>query len=90
MMYDEETDSLRPSVVSDPPKVIWLNVGEPDQDCTFEELGEVTWCEDNQFPADIKYVLHSDHEAERDAAVAKEREAYTRGWNACLDALGVK
>jgi len=74
MMYDEETDTLRPSVVSDPPKKIWLNVGEPDQDCLFKDLDEVTWCDDAQFPSDIKYVLHSDHEAALAAAVAKERE----------------
>lgn len=75
MMYDEETDSLRPSTINDPPKVIWLNVGEPDQDCAFRELDEVTWCEDEQFPSDIKYILYSDHEAALKAAVAAERQA---------------
>jgi hypothetical protein len=79
MMYDEETDSLRPSIVSDPPKIIWLNVGEPEHDCSFKELGadmgEVTWCENEQFPSDIKYILHSDHEAALKAEREKEREA---------------
>lgn len=79
MMYDEETDSLRPSVVSDPPKEIWLNVGEPEQDCAFGDLGEVTWCENEQFPSDIKYMLHSDHEA----ALAEERAI----WNKWADAV---
>lgn len=67
--------------VTDAPEAVWLVYGDLDQDSTHRECcdsGEVTWCEDAQFPADVRY-LRADLlyiEARQIAAqeVAAERE----------------
>lgn len=43
-----------------PPETIYLQVGDIDQDCEFNECymsSEVTWCHDKQFDTDIEYRL---------------------------------
>jgi len=40
-----------------PPERIWLQVGEIEDDCDFDECFEVTWCQDSQWPTDIEYRL---------------------------------
>lgn len=58
----EDDAPLGDPVVTNAPPVIWLNVGELDDDAEFGELGSdhgedgVTWCDTKQFPADIRYV----------------------------------
>ena len=45
--------------VTDPPEAIWLVYGDLERDDTHRECcasGEVTWCEDAQFAADVRYV----------------------------------
>lgn len=67
--------------VTGAPEAIWLVYGELERDDTHAncaDSGEVTWCEDAQFPADVRYMradLVADLVAERvRAAVAAERE----------------
>lgn len=63
--------------VTDAPEAIWLVYGDLDHDDTHancNSCGDVTWCEDAQFPADVRYT-RTDLVAERvRAAVAAERE----------------
>ncbi len=63
--------------VTGSPEAIWLVYGDLEGDATHAECadsGEVTWCEDAQFPADVRYT-RTDLVAERvRAAVAAERE----------------
>ncbi len=42
--------------VIDPPKEIWLVYGEIDFDVKSRDCDEVTWCEDQQFGSDVKYI----------------------------------
>lgn len=46
--------------VSNAPPTIWLNVGDIDSDCAFEDLDSdhdgVTWSCASMYPADIRYV----------------------------------
>lgn len=46
--------------MSEAPKKIWLQTGCEDSgcdgDCSFSELGEVTWCEDKIHKDDIQYI----------------------------------
>ncbi len=63
--------------VTGAPAAVWLVYGDIESDATHRECcdsGEVTWCEDAQFPADVRYT-RTDLVAERvRAAVAAERE----------------
>ena len=55
----EDGDEMPEPRVLDAPEYIWLNYGEPNVSTTHARLassGEVTWCEDKQFAADVKYV----------------------------------
>jgi hypothetical protein len=60
MMNEDPVDPrLHKPRVADAPKVLWLNYGDIDRDCTHQELalsGEVTWCEEEQFDSDVQYV----------------------------------
>ncbi len=66
--------------VTGSPEAIWLVYGDLEDDATHAECadsGEVTWCEDAQFPADVRYT-RTDVVAERvRAAVAAERERWS-------------
>ena len=45
--------------VTDAPETVWLVYSDLDHDATHRECcesGEVTWCEDAQFPADVRYL----------------------------------
>ena len=59
--------------VSDAPETVWLVYGDLEHDDTHANCcasGEVTWCEDAQFSADVRY-LRADllyHEAQQIAA----------------------
>lgn len=61
--------------VTGSPDAIWLVYGELEHDDTHAncaDSGEVTWCEDAQFPADVRY-LRADllyHEARQIAGEA--------------------
>ncbi len=85
MTVMDNEDPADPSVheprVTGSPETIWLVYGDLDRDDTHANCcasGEVTWCEDAQFSADVRY-LRADllyHEARQIAAeqVAAERE----------------
>ena len=52
--------------VTDAPETVWLVYGDLDRDSTHRECrdsGEVTWCEDAQFAADVRYVRAATAEA---------------------------
>lgn len=64
-------DPKQPTVTGSP-DAIWLVYGELEHDDTHDNCardGEVLWCEDPQFPADVKYVR-----ADRLAGVEAERD----------------
>lgn len=45
--------------VTGSPETVWLVYGDLERDVTHRECcesGEVTWCEDAQFPADVRYL----------------------------------
>ena len=75
-----DEDPADPSVheprVTGSPEAIWLVYGDLEHDDTHRECcatGDVTWCEDAQFPADVRYT-RTDLVAERvREAVAAER-----------------
>lgn len=76
------TDTPAPGPrVTDAPEAVWLVYGDLERDATHRECcasGEVTWCEDAQFPADVRY-LRADllYQQAREIAaqeVAAERE----------------
>jgi hypothetical protein len=77
--------------VTGSPEAIWLVYGDLEEDATHAECadsGEVTWCEDAQFPADVRYT-RTDLVAERvRAAVAAERDRWTAAVMAELDGNG--
>ena len=63
MTVMDNEDPADPSVheprVTGSPDAIWLVYGELEHDDTHAECcrsGEVTWCEDPQFMADVRYV----------------------------------
>jgi hypothetical protein len=64
--------------VTGAPEAIWLVYGELEHDDTHAncaDSGEVTWCEDAQFPADVRYT-RTDLVAEIEAAAkAAERKS---------------
>ena len=57
---NEYTDpAVQEPKVTDSPAEIWLVYGDIEHDDTHHECcasGEVTWCEDAQFAADVRYV----------------------------------
>ena len=62
--------------VTDAPETVWLVYGDLDRDSTHRECrdsGEVTWCEDAQFAADVRY-LRADllHQEARAIAAASD------------------
>lgn len=63
--------------VAGSPAEVWLVYGELEHDDTHAncaDSGEVTWCEDAQFPADVRY-MRADLAGEQvRAAVAADRE----------------
>lgn len=81
MTVMDNEDPADPSVheprVTDAPETVWLVYGDLERDATHRECcesGEVTWCEDAQFAADVRY-LRADllyHEARQ---IAAERAA---------------
>lgn len=81
MTVMDNDDPADPSVhephVTGAPDEVWLVYGDLERDDTHANCcasGEVTWCEDAQFAADVRYV-RADVAAERErAAVAAERE----------------
>lgn len=91
-MDDEYLSEYEPRVTGAPEK-IWLVYGDIEHDDTHTNLcssGEVTWCEDAQFQADVRYT-RTDLVAERvHAAVLAERErCATRAWIHYLDVCKV-
>lgn len=80
LLHEDPADpSAHEPRVTDAPEAVWLVYGDLDHDATHRECcdsGEVTWCEDAQFPADVRYT-RTDLVAERvAAAVAAERERW--------------
>lgn len=75
-----DDEEQRPPVVLNPPKRIWLQVGELDKDADFAELGadneQVSWCSDRIYDCDVEYVLASD--AAANAARIRDLEADLR------------
>lgn len=43
--------------VREAPERIYLNVGDLPYDVDFDELSDVTWCEDKQDDSDLEYRL---------------------------------
>lgn len=76
--------------VTGSPETVWLVYGDLDHDDTHANCcasGEVTWCEDAQFPADVRY-LRADllyHEAREIAA--QEVNAERARWASRVDSL---
>lgn len=63
--------------VLNPYPAIWLQVGEIERDCDIHEIyreGDITWCQDQQFNTDVKYVLASAMDAEVEALKTKVAE----------------
>lgn len=61
-----EPEVLDPKVTG-APDAIWLVYGDLDENATHDDCygsGEVTWCQDAQFPADVRYVRADVAEAE--------------------------
>lgn len=63
MTVMDNEDPADPSVheprVTDAPQTVWLVYGDLERDATHRECcesGEVTWCEDAQFAADVRYL----------------------------------
>jgi len=63
MTVMDNEDPADPSVheprVTGAPETVWLVYGDLDRDATHRECcdsGEVTWCEDAQFSADVRYL----------------------------------
>lgn len=74
---DDDADaSVHDPKVTGAPDAIWLVYGDIERDSTHAECcasGEVTWCEDAQFTADVRYT-RTDLVAERvRSAAAAER-----------------
>lgn len=64
-MDDNETTA--PPRITGAPDAIWLVYGELEHDDThlaFCRDGEVTWCEDSQYPSDVRYVRADLYEAQ--------------------------
>ena len=74
---DPADPSLHEPRVTGAPEAVWLVYGDIEHDDTHANCcasGEVMWCEDAQFPADVRY-LRADllyHEARQIAAEALE------------------
>jgi hypothetical protein len=52
--------SNRKPKVFDPPARIFLQVGEIEEDCDFDECNrgeDITWCQDALFDTDVEYRL---------------------------------
>jgi hypothetical protein len=43
--------------ILNPPERIYLQVGDIEEDCDFENCDEVTWCQDSIHNTDIEYRL---------------------------------
>lgn len=87
----DQEDPADPSVheprVTGAPETIWLVYGDIDHDETHANCcasGEVTWCEDAQFSADVRY-LRADllyHEAQ---VIAAQRDSLRDALRKVLD-----
>lgn len=56
----------KPKILA-PPRTIFLQAGEIEEDARFSELAEgdnVTWCMDKQFDTDVEYRLVEDYQVE--------------------------
>lgn len=69
--------------VTDAPEAVWLVYGDLERDATHHECcasGEVMWCEDAQFAADVRYLradlLYSEARQIAAQEVAAERERW--------------
>ena len=59
------------------PDAIWLVYGDLERDTTHEECyrdGDVNWCEDSQFPSDVRYVRADIADAAVAAALERRSE----------------
>lgn len=81
---EDDDDVVVPPKVIDAPERIWLNVGDIERDCTFDELSsnEVSWCWHQVDQADVAYIRADTVPALITAAVERERvecaqDAYT-------------
>jgi hypothetical protein len=52
----ENEDAMSEPKILNPPDEIWLVYGDLDEDVEHGLCGEVSWCEEPQFPADVRYV----------------------------------
>lgn len=52
-----EDEAMNTPKVLNPPKEIWLCYGEIEEDAEHSDCDEVTWCEEQQDNADVRYVL---------------------------------
>lgn len=58
LIEDDDADPKPPKIV-DAPRSIFLNYGDIERDATHAECcrdGEVTWCDDDVFASDVRYV----------------------------------
>ena len=76
--------------VTGSPETIWLVYGELEHDDTHAncaDSGEVTWCEDAQFPADVRYLRADLLYREAREIVAQEVAAERARWASRVDTL---
>ena len=76
--------------VTGSPETIWLVYGELEHDDTHAncaDSGEVTWCEDAQFPADVRYLRADLLYREAREIVAQEVAAERARWASRVDTM---
>ena len=69
--------ALQEPNVTAAPDAIWLVYGDLGRDATHAECyrdGEVNWCEESQFPSDVRYVRADIADAAVAAALERRRE----------------
>lgn len=57
-LSSDELDDIDPPEpkCTDAPKRIWLVIGDLDEDCKFDDVGEVSWSSEQIGNQDIEYV----------------------------------
>lgn len=92
MTVMENEDPADPSAheprVTDAPEAVWLVYGDIDRDSTHRECcasGEVMWCEDAQFAADVRYLRADLLYIEARQIAAQEVAAERERWRATIE-----
>ena len=79
----DDNDTTAPPRITGAPDAIWLVYGELEHDDThlaFCRDGEVTWCEDSQYPSDVRYVRADLYEAQAAEIERLRKDAERLDW----------